>query len=208
MFFSKALPFPAGTTTPKVFISPRIWFESSVATLTSRDQRPGRHAFEPLHADLTEEACLRQVREPVGIVGIGLVRGHVERCLGVARVDADRRQPLLRQGMMKPDRQRPRLEHHPPGRRCTLADEIGYDLGIRGALPAPDPLASAADRYRRLFHRHVETNILVHGCSPSDAWAPASRREPARSSTGEQPPQAMARQAAQRAITPCNKRAE
>jgi hypothetical protein len=84
----------------------------------------------------------------------------------MARVDADRGQPLCRQRMVEPHRQRPRLEHDPPGIRCALVDQSCEQLRVRHALASPDPLAVLPDRTCRLFH--------VHGYVEIDAWAPVS----------------------------------
>ena len=35
-------------------------------------------------------------------VRVGFVRGHIERCFGMACIDADRRQPLCAQPMIEP----------------------------------------------------------------------------------------------------------
>ncbi len=92
------LPFPAGTSGPNVFMTPRIWFESSVVIRTSRlrtrRKRAGQHAVEPLHTHLTIEPHLSKMRQTVSIVRVGFVRRHIERRFGMARIDADRRRPL------------------------------------------------------------------------------------------------------------------
>src|SRR4030095_6596609 len=55
-------------------------------------------------------------------------------------------------------------------------------------LAAPGPFTCSADRDCRLFHRHVETNIFFHGCSPFDAWARRPVVSPYFHPIGEQPP--------------------
>jgi len=89
----------------------------------------------------------------------------------MARIDADRRQPLRRQAMVEPDRQRARLEHDPLGFGGMFAQHLGNDRGIGSALAAPNPLAIPANADGCLFQRYVETDILIHGCSPLVAWA-------------------------------------
>jgi hypothetical protein len=41
------------------------------------------------------KAHLGKLRQAISVVGVGLVRRHVERRLGMPRVDADRRQAFL-----------------------------------------------------------------------------------------------------------------
>src|SRR4029079_1779135 len=80
-----------------------------------------------------------------------------------------------------------RLEYHAFHGWRPLADELGDNAGIGCALAAPDPFPCSADRDCRLFHRHVETNIFVHGCSPFDAWARRPVVSPYFHPIGEQP---------------------
>ncbi len=153
-----------------------------------RYQRARQHAVEALDADYLVEPDLGKVGQAIGVVGIRLVRRHVERGLGMARIDADRRQTLRAQGMEEPDGQRPGLEYHPLGCRRTLADQRRNRLRIRRTLAAPNALAPAANGYRRLFQRNIKPDILVHGCSPSDAWARLPVVSPFFHLIGEQPP--------------------
>ena len=91
------------------------------------------------HPNLTKEPDFCELRQTIGIVRVRLVRRHIERRLSMARIDADRRQPLPALRMIKPYRQWSGLEHHAFHGWCPLADELGYDSGIRYALAAPDP---------------------------------------------------------------------
>ena len=91
--------------------------------------------------------------------------------LGMARIDADCRQPFCRQCMIKPYREWPCLEHDPLHLRGTFADHVRQKLRIRGALAAPDALAILPNRDRSVFQGNIETDILLHGCPPYDAWA-------------------------------------
>ncbi len=128
--------------------------DDRVAQLAApRDQRPRQHAVEALHSHDTVEPDLGQMRQTVGVVRIGLVGRHVERCLGVPRIDADRWQPFRAERMVEPNRQRPGLEHHPLDRRRVLADQLRQELGIRRALAAPHPLTVPPDRNRRVLQR-------------------------------------------------------
>lgn len=49
------------------------------------DQRADQHAVETFDPDLSVEADLGQMCQAIGIVRIGLVRGHVERGFGMPR---------------------------------------------------------------------------------------------------------------------------
>jgi hypothetical protein len=80
------------------------------------------------------------------------VGGHVERRFGVTSVDANGRQSLGAQRMIEPYRERTCFEHQVLRIWRSHADKFGYGGGIRGALPAPDPLARATDRNCCLFH--------------------------------------------------------
>jgi len=57
------------------------------------------------------------------------------------------------------------LKVDPLTRKISLGPESA------GSDPTPDAPAVTADRYRRLFHRHVQAYKFFHGCSPFDAWA-------------------------------------
>lgn len=52
---------------------------------------PRQHAVEPFHTNLTKEAYLGKMCQAVRVVRVGFVRGHIERCFGMACIDADRR---------------------------------------------------------------------------------------------------------------------
>src|SRR6202008_1138585 len=113
------LPFPAGTSRPKGFIT---------------------------HPNLTKEPDFCELRQTIGVVRVRLVRRPIERSFSMARIDPDRRHPLGAQRMIKPFRQWSGLEHHAFHGWRSLADELGYDSGIRRALSAPDSFTCSADR--------------------------------------------------------------
>jgi hypothetical protein len=162
---------------------PRIWLESSTVIRTSRVR-----AVEAFNANLAKEPDFCKMRQTVGIVRVCLVRRHIKRSFGMASINADCWQPHAAQGVIKPHRQRTGFEYDALGGRRPLPDKFGNDVGIRCALPAPDPFAFTADRHCRLFHRHVETDIFCHGCSPFDAWARRQVVSPYFHLIGEQPP--------------------
>lgn len=61
-----------------------------------------QHAVEAFHPHFTKEPHFCKMRQTVGIVRVGFVRGHVERCFGMTSIDADRRQTLCAQRMIEP----------------------------------------------------------------------------------------------------------
>src|SRR4029077_19134003 len=109
--------------------------------------RAGQHAVVSFHPNLTKEPDFRELRQPIGVVRVRLVRRHIERRFSMARIDADGGQPFGAQRMIKPYRQWPGLEHHAFHGWRPLADELGYGSGVRWALAAPDPFACSADRH-------------------------------------------------------------
>lgn len=51
-------------------------------------QRADQHAVEGLDPNFLVEADLGELRQTIGVIGIGLVGRHVERLGGVTRIDA------------------------------------------------------------------------------------------------------------------------
>jgi hypothetical protein len=115
-------------------------------------ERAGQHAIEPLHAHFAKEADLCEMRQAIGIIGVGFVRSHIDCGFGMAGIDTDRRQSFCAQSMIEPHGERAGLEHNALCSRGMLADEVGNDLWIRSASPAPDLFAFPSDRNRCLFH--------------------------------------------------------
>lgn len=110
------------------------------------DQSAGQHAIEAFQADLAVAADLGQLGKSISIIGIGIVRRHVERHLGMAGIDADRRQSLCDQCVIEPYRQGSRLEDHSLSLRRVLADHVGEQLRVGPTLAAPGTLAGAPCR--------------------------------------------------------------
>src|SRR4051812_49903379 len=102
------------------------------------------------------------------------------------------RETLRAERVIEPHRQWPGFEDHAFGRGRMLAQQIANTSRIGRALAAPDPLAIPSNGNGRLFHRHVEADIFVHGCSPSDAWARLPVVSPYFHQIGEQPPASIA----------------
>src|SRR5690606_37066891 len=65
--------------------------------------------------------------------------------------------------------------------RCAFADHRCEQLWVGRALAPPNSLTVLPDRYCRLFHGYVETDIVFHGCPPFGGWARCRSR--ARSSS-------------------------
>lgn len=86
------------------------------------DKGTGQHAVRIFHPDYFVKANLGKMSQAVGIVCIGLVRRHIERCFGVPNINADLRDTLCSQVMIKPDRQRSRLEYHALCFRSAFTD--------------------------------------------------------------------------------------
>ncbi|CCW19764.1 Mobile element protein [Sphingobium indicum BiD32] len=121
----------------------RVHLEQLVACC---DQRANQHAVKALYPHLAVKADLGKVRESVRVICIGLVRRHIQRRLGMAGMNANRRQAFQLQRMIEPDRQRPRLEHDALRVRSTLADHLCYQFGI-------------GQRQIRLPASRTETNV-------------------------------------------------
>ena len=105
----RCFPFRQERPRPKVFMTPRIWLESSVVISDQpracRDKRAGQHAVQSFHPNLTKEPDFCELRQTIGVVRVRLVRRHIEGRFSMARIDADRRQSLGAQRMIKPHRQ-------------------------------------------------------------------------------------------------------
>jgi pimeloyl-ACP methyl ester carboxylesterase len=83
-------------------------------------------------------------------------------------LDADYREARRGQAVAQPGRQRPCLDAGPfevqSGRNQERSN--GFGLARRPAF-AHDPTLLVDDADRRLFHRDVKADILLHGCPPS-----------------------------------------
>ena len=85
-FFSKVLPFPAGTAD----LVGKLGSDSNQPRPRC-DKRAGQHAVVSLHTHLTKEPDFRELRQTIGVVRVRLIRRHIERRFSMARIDADRR---------------------------------------------------------------------------------------------------------------------
>lgn len=108
-----------------------------------------------LDPDGLVKARLRQLSQPVRIIGIGLVERLVQNLLRVPRLDADRRHPLGCQDVIEPCRQRACFEDDPPGTRGVLPDCLSQKLGVRRALA----------RQTRLPSRRIEIAVSFNETS-------------------------------------------
>ena len=104
------------------------------------------------------------MRQAIGVVGIGLVDLHVERLLGVARVEADHRQAVCDELGVQPGGQGSGLDADAHGLGRTLVDGRRNGARLAAALAAPDPSTLLVEHVDcGLFHRNIETDILLHG---------------------------------------------
>lgn len=123
-------------------------------------------------------------------------------------INADCRQSFFLKGMIKPHGQGACFEHDTPRRRRPLANNVGDELGVGGAFPAPDAFASAPNGNRRIFLSiHPDQYILPRPFSVR-CLGPACGREPVfrsyrRTATTLQYPHSLGRLAP--AITPCGR---
>jgi hypothetical protein len=70
------------------------------------------------------------LRDPARVVAVGLVRHRAHRRLGLARLDADRRNPSFRHARMQPRRQRARLKADPFHLHPARPEERDQHLGL------------------------------------------------------------------------------
>ena len=132
-----------------------------------RSRHCRRCAARALDGDRAVPAAAYQLREPEGVVGVGLVQLAGEHRLGVAGVQADHWQALLPQAMPEPGRKRAGLQPDGRGRRRPGPHRRGDALDLARAPPAPDHRTVLVDHAdRRPFQADVQADILHHGCSP------------------------------------------
>jgi hypothetical protein len=97
---SRIRPPPFGTTSPNVFMTPRNDAANMVRELdrdadesrAAADQCPQPYRRPALDANLPEETGLGEKRQPIGVVGVGLVWRRIECRLRMPCVDACRRE--------------------------------------------------------------------------------------------------------------------
>ena len=104
------------------------------------------------------------MRQAIGVVGIGLVDLHVERLVGVARVEADHRQAVCDELGVQPGGQGSGLDADAHGLGRALVEGRRNGAWLAAALAAPDPSTLFVEHVDfGLFHRNIETDILLHG---------------------------------------------
>ena len=109
---------------------------------TGGRDRLREHGVAALDAHLLVPAGANEMRQPIGVVGIGLVGPHIERALGSPSIKAYHRQPTFTQFRPEPGGQRPGLEADPHRTRRMLADGRLEFVGMARTLTAPDAPAS------------------------------------------------------------------
>ena len=124
-----------------------------------------RHALD---LDFFVPTALHDPRQAHGIVAVALIDLHRQRRLGVTGINADHRQAERSELMPKPSRSRAGLKANAL-RVCRLClDKRGNRDGFRDYRAFTQNLAIVIDHAdRRLFERHIQTNINFHNCSPA-----------------------------------------
>src|SRR5271155_2087260 len=107
---SNDLSPPCSRTTPKTLRRPRIWLRMSVRVPTSCARAPRTARTLWFDPDLPVPAGAHDLRQTEGIVPIGFVDLHAERCFCMPGIDADYRQPHFLECVPVPGRQRPGLK--------------------------------------------------------------------------------------------------
>src|SRR5436305_423985 len=85
---------------PALSVSPD-WYRRGVSP---------RYAPTDLDRHVAEPSRAHDLRQAERIIAVRLIDLQAERCLGVAGIDTDDRQPALAQGARQPIRQQPGLE--------------------------------------------------------------------------------------------------
>jgi hypothetical protein len=94
--------------------------------------------------------------------------------MSVARVNAHHREINALQLVPEPARHSPGLEADPFRRRRPFADHPGKCAGVGWCLALKQHLAVFIYyAYRGLFLRHIQSDILFHGCSPAGCFTEA-----------------------------------
>jgi hypothetical protein len=147
--------------------------------------------------DLTIPAHAHQLGQTKGVVAIGLVDLAGQRCLGVTGIEARHREPELPEFVPMPDRERPRLEADLRHLRGPRANERRDRRGLTRDFRFDQHGTFLIDHaHACLFIRHIKTDILRHGWSPS----PRSPRGHLTPIVGEQPPARLRYVCVRRAI--------
>jgi hypothetical protein len=95
------------------------------------------------------------------IVGVSLVGLQRQGCLGVARVDADDRQPARLQLVKQPNREHAGLDADAHSGRRVSANKLFDVPRCKWAFATPKRPTSFVDNAGLAFvKRHIETNVL------------------------------------------------
>ncbi len=94
-------------------------------------------------------ANLGEMGQAIGVIGVGLVRRHVERRLGGPRINAYRRQAFGAERMKEPDGQRAGSNTTRSGATACLRISAASNLGSEAHLP----------RHTRLPSRRTDTDV-------------------------------------------------
>src|SRR3954454_14827189 len=165
---SKIRPPPLGTIRPKVFITPRIWLESSVTMPRSCVRAPSRERTSMASRPLTRTSQYQPERTRCARPSASLASVLLVRMFSAALALRASRQVIgnptsvsachSQVVSVQPDAHR---------LRRMLADHRLDRLRRAGAAAAPDPLALIIQDMRLgFFQRDVQSDILTHGGSP------------------------------------------
>ncbi len=121
-----------------------------------------------LDVNLTVPAGMQSPGDIARIDPVGLHRHGARRRLQVPRVETDHRQAGGRQTVVHRRRQRPSLEPDALEPEPRLLQPRGDRLRLRSDPPFLHHLARLIDDAdRRLLHRNIQTDIMLHGRPPS-----------------------------------------
>jgi hypothetical protein len=115
------------------------------------------HRPEPAHP--------QELGDAAGVLAIGLDDHRRERRLHVARLQQHRLKAGLDQRGLEPLRQRPGFQADARQPQIETGQEADQRLGLAGYLGlSHDPARGVDHAHAALVQRHVNSDIVVHGC--------------------------------------------
>jgi hypothetical protein len=166
---TNVLPLPGPSTTPKVFISPRIWLYSVVRmeneSAAGRQQQSNPMTFYALDFHFSIPSATDDLSQTVGIALVCLVQLHHQRSFGMPCMDANYRQTRGPKRVPVPDTQRAGLECNPHCVRSALPNDFFDLIRDRWALSLPHAIALSVDHTNRCFFQgDIQSYVLIQ-CS-------------------------------------------
>ena len=165
---SSNLTFPmTPTLRPKLRSRPRISFSMAMAFSCNNLRAVSRvrrcWLAKRLHMNGPEQVDAHHLSNATSIVAVGLVHLRLQERLGVARLDADDREPGRGQPAVEPLGQWAGFEPdplEPPGR---IPEHLHQVVWMAGHLQFATDLARLVQNAQRgLFDRDVEAGIMLH----------------------------------------------